>query len=193
MSGWIKIHRQITEWEWYRDANTFRVFMHLLLSANYEDKRWRNIDVLRGQIITGRVELAQALCLSERQVRTSLEKLKMSGVISIKTTNQYCHFPKYDSEYFKQLTAEQLVTKMVRGYQKREWQKTRERNEALDCRVYARAASISFGIEQFTETKWRNLEKALIPESKEKVKLPAKKKPKLDILPKIVKAQDPYL
>ena len=105
----------------------------------------------------------------------------------------YCHFPKYDSEYFKQLTAEQLVTKMVRGYQKREWQKTRERNEALDCRVYARAASISFGIEQFTETKWRNLEKALIPESKEKVKLPAKKKIKLDILPKIVKAQDPYL
>ena len=82
---------------------------------------------------------------------------------------------------------------MVRGYQKREWQKTRERNEALDCRVYARAASISFGIEQFTETKWRNLEKALIPESKEKVKLPAKKKTKLDILPKIVKAQDPYL
>lgn len=105
----------------------------------------------------------------------------------------YCHFPKYDSEYFKQLTAEQLVTKMVRGYQKREWQKTRERNEALDCRVYARAASISFGIEQFTETKWRNLEKSLIPESKEKVKLPAKKKTKLDILPKIVKAQDPYL
>lgn len=105
----------------------------------------------------------------------------------------YCHFPKYDSEYFKQLTAEQLVTKMVRGYQKREWQKTRERNEALDCRVYARAASISFGIEQFTETKWRNLEKTLIPESKEKVKLPAKKKTKLNILPKIVKAQDPYL
>ena len=105
----------------------------------------------------------------------------------------YCHFPKYDSEYFKQLTAEQLVTKMVRGYQKREWQKTRERNEALDCRVYARAASISFGIEQFTETKWRNLEKALIPESKEKVKLQTKKKTKFDILPKIVKAQDPYL
>ena len=105
----------------------------------------------------------------------------------------YCHFPKYDGEYFKQLTAEQLVTKMVRGYQKREWQKTRERNEALDCRVYARAASISFGIEQFTETKWRNLEKALIPESKEKVKLQTKKKTKFDILPKIVKAQDPYL
>lgn len=105
----------------------------------------------------------------------------------------YCHFPKYDSEYFKQLTAEQLVTKVVRGYQKREWQKTRERNEALDCRVYARAASISFGIEQFTETKWRNLEKALIPEKQETAEISAKKKPKINFSPNVVKAQDPYL
>lgn len=105
----------------------------------------------------------------------------------------YCHFPKYDSEYFKQLTAEQLVTKVVRGYQKREWQKTRERNEALDCRVYARAASISFGIEQFSETKWRNLEKALIPEKQETTEIPIKKKVKINFMPNIVKAQDPYL
>lgn len=105
----------------------------------------------------------------------------------------YCHFPKYDSEYFKQLTAEQLVTKVVRGYQKREWQKTRERNEALDCRVYARAASIGFGIEQFSETKWRNLEKALIPEKQETTEIPVKKKPKISFSPSIVKAQDPYL
>ena len=89
MSGWIKIHRQITEWEWYRDANTFRVFMHLLLTANYEDKRWRNITVKRGQTVTGRMELAQILSLTERQIRTTLDKLKMSGVITVQATNQY--------------------------------------------------------------------------------------------------------
>ena len=89
MSGWIKLHRRITEWEGCGDANTFRVFMHLLLTANYENKRWRNIDVKRGQIITGRIELAQTLSLGERQIRTALDKLKMSGVITIKTTNQY--------------------------------------------------------------------------------------------------------
>lgn len=112
MSGWVKIHRQITEWEWYRDANTFRVFMHLLLSANYEDKRWRNIDVLRGQIITGRVELAQALCLSERQVRTSLEKLKMSGVISIKTTNQYSLITVENYNLFQDTSNENVQPKV---------------------------------------------------------------------------------
>ncbi|GHM58549.1 MAG: terminase [Candidatus Mesenet longicola] len=69
----------------------------------------------------------------------------------------YCHFPQYCPEYFKQLTAEQLITKVVKGYTKQEWQKIRERNEALDCRVYARAASIALGIDRWTENKWNSL------------------------------------
>jgi phage terminase large subunit GpA-like protein len=75
----------------------------------------------------------------------------------------YCHFPQYEAEYFKQLTAEQLVTKTVKGYPKREWQKLRERNEALDCRIYARAAAITLGIERFADRHWQNLEAQLIP------------------------------
>ena len=47
-----------------------------------------------------------------------------------------------DSEWLKQLVAEQLVTvRTKRGFARLEWQKLRERNEALDCRVYARAAA----------------------------------------------------
>jgi phage terminase large subunit GpA-like protein len=53
----------------------------------------------------------------------------------------YCHFPAdYDEEYFSQLTAERIVTKFSRGFARQEWVKTRPRNEALDCRVYAIAA-----------------------------------------------------
>ena len=52
-----------------------------------------------------------------------------------------CHYPNdRDPEWFNQLTAERLVTRFVRGFPIREWKKTRERNEALDCRVYAYAA-----------------------------------------------------
>jgi phage terminase large subunit GpA-like protein len=69
----------------------------------------------------------------------------------------YMHFPEYNTEYFKQLTAEQLVTKIVKGYPKRIWQKTRDRNEALDCRVYARAAAIALGIDRWSESKWEQL------------------------------------
>ena len=70
----------------------------------------------------------------------------------------FCHFPRYGEEYFKQLTAEQLVTKMVKGYRRLEWQKMRERNEALDCRVYARAAASRYGLDRFQEKHWRALE-----------------------------------
>lgn len=55
----------------------------------------------------------------------------------------YCHFPRsdsYDAEYFKQLAAEKMITKATRGVKKRIWKKTRARNEALDCRVYALSA-----------------------------------------------------
>ena len=53
----------------------------------------------------------------------------------------YCHFPKkYSEEYFRQLTAEKVVTKYRRGFKKREWVLMRPRNEALDCRVYALSA-----------------------------------------------------
>jgi phage terminase large subunit GpA-like protein len=69
----------------------------------------------------------------------------------------YMHFPEYNAEYFKQLTAEQLVTKIVKGYPKRIWQKTRDRNEVLDCRVYARAAAIALGIDRWSERKWEEL------------------------------------
>jgi phage terminase large subunit GpA-like protein len=53
----------------------------------------------------------------------------------------YCHFPiDRPDEYFEQLTAERLVTRYVRGHAKRQWIKTRNRNEALDVRCYALAA-----------------------------------------------------
>ena len=53
----------------------------------------------------------------------------------------FCHFPAhYDDEYFRQLTAEKCVTKYHKGFPRREYVKTRPRNEALDCRVYALAA-----------------------------------------------------
>lgn len=74
----------------------------------------------------------------------------------------YCHYPKYPEEFFKQLTAERLVTvKDRRGFPYREWRKLRERNEALDCRVYARAAASSVGIDRFTDKAWEKMERMM--------------------------------
>lgn len=55
----------------------------------------------------------------------------------------YLHFPRqpaFDDEYFQQLAAEKLITKVRNTRAYAEWVKTRSRNEALDCFIYALAA-----------------------------------------------------
>ena len=51
--------------------------------------------------------------------------------------------------------------KTRRGFTRLEWQKLRERNEALDCRVYARAAAWIAGLDRWPERRWRDLESQL--------------------------------
>lgn len=87
--GWIKLHRSLLNWEWYDDINTKVLFFHLLLSCNYEQKKWRGVNIEPGQIITGRYKLSEQTGLSEQQVRTSLSKLKSTNEITIKTTSKF--------------------------------------------------------------------------------------------------------
>ena len=87
--GWIHLHRKIVNWEWYSDHNTARLFIHLVLTANHKDKKWRGIEIKRGEHITSYQKLAEETTLSVRNVRTSLNKLKMTGEVTIKTSNKY--------------------------------------------------------------------------------------------------------
>ena len=87
--GFIKLWRKFLKWGWYEDVNTKAVFLHLLLTANYEDKEWRGIAVKRGQVVTGRKKLSEELGISEQNVRTSLTRLKSTNEITIKTTNKF--------------------------------------------------------------------------------------------------------
>jgi phage terminase large subunit GpA-like protein len=70
------------------------------------------------------------------------------------------HLPDWiESEWCKQLVGEQLLTVHTKcGFARLEWQKLRERNEALDCRVYARAAAWIAGADRWSEARWRDLE-----------------------------------
>ena len=87
--GFIVLHRSLLDWEWYADKNTKCLFLHLLLTANFEDKKWRGVDVKRGQVISGRIELAKSTGLTEREIRTSLSKLKATNELTIKSTNKF--------------------------------------------------------------------------------------------------------
>ena len=87
-NGWIKLHRSLLDWEWYDDTNVMRVFLHCLLMANHKDKKYRGAVVERGSFLTGRDALASQTGLTVQQIRTSLNKLKSTNELTIKSSKQ---------------------------------------------------------------------------------------------------------
>lgn len=71
--------------------------------------------------------------------------------------------PAVGDEFLRQFTAEQLVRKIVKGREQLVWMKRYNRNEALDCRVYARAAAHLVGLDRFTDADWTALEARVTP------------------------------
>ena len=89
MKGYIKIHRKFRDWEWYSEPVVKDVFLHLLITASWEDSRYKGHEIKAGQTIITVSGLASELGVSTRQVRTAIEKLESTGEITRKTTNRF--------------------------------------------------------------------------------------------------------
>lgn len=87
--GFIKIPRNITEWRWYKDANTFKVFFHLLLTANYEDKDFENLTIRRGQRVISQSNLAVETGLSVKNIRTAISHLVKTEDVAVERHNKF--------------------------------------------------------------------------------------------------------
>jgi hypothetical protein len=131
MSGWIKIHRQILDWEWYSDNNAFRIFMHLILKANHKEKRYKGIELNCGSVITSRDILSLETGLSVQQIRTALDKLKSTNEITIETSSkgtiiQVVNYAKY------QLSTNELTNEQPTNNQ----QVTTNKNEKKERSIF---------------------------------------------------------
>ena len=89
MSGFITLHRKLLDWEWYNDTNTKTLFIHCLLKANWEEKKWKGILIERGTFITSFQCLSEETNLSVKQVRLCISKLESTKEIVKKGTNKY--------------------------------------------------------------------------------------------------------
>lgn len=108
----------MTQWEWYQHPNVFCVFLHLLLTANHEEKKWQGTVVGVGQKITSYPHLARDTGIGVQSVRTAINKLKSTGEITVKTTSKYSlitisNWSKYqidNTQSNSQLTGNQQAT-----------------------------------------------------------------------------------
>ncbi len=85
----IKLDRGIQGWRWYTNANTFRVFLHILMNANIKPCGFEGITINRGEMATSYDKIANTLKLTKMQVRTSIDHLKSTGEITLK------RYPKF--------------------------------------------------------------------------------------------------
>lgn len=84
--GYVKIYRRLKEWEWYSDANTARVYLHILLSANHKTKRFKGANIKKGQCLLSVEKMAEALRMSRQSARTALQHLISTNEITTKPT-----------------------------------------------------------------------------------------------------------
>ena len=101
MTGnYIKLDRNILDWEWYSNINTKILFLHCLLKANWKDGKFEGVDIQRGSFVTSLPKLSAETGLSVKAVRTALEHLAKTGEAAVKvypkfrivTVNNYIEF-----------------------------------------------------------------------------------------------------
>lgn len=106
MGGHIKLDRKILNWEWYTDVNTCKLFLHLLLKANWEDGRFQGVEVPRGSFVSSYQVLATETGLTVKNVRTALGHLQKTGEVAVNrhpkfsvfTVKNYCLYQSTGSQ-----------------------------------------------------------------------------------------------
>ncbi|MCQ2299665.1 MAG: hypothetical protein MJZ81_06040 [Bacteroidales bacterium] len=112
---WMKMYESLLSWEWSADVPVFNLWIHLLLMANTRDMEWKGETVPRGSLVTTVKELSEQTGLSAMQIRTALEKLRLTNNITTKTTNKntivsICDYVSYQgSSEGRQQTKQQTV------------------------------------------------------------------------------------
>lgn len=85
----IKLDRNILQWQWYKDHNTKEVFIHLLLKANIKPHGFMGVTIGRGELATSIRSLADETGLTLKNVRTALKHLEATGEVAIKRHSRF--------------------------------------------------------------------------------------------------------
>ena len=87
--GYVRVFRSMLDWEWYDDTACVRLMLHLLLSVNWEAKQWHGQTIHPGQLVTSMDKLAESLGTTRSAIRRTIDKLKLSGELTIQTNNHW--------------------------------------------------------------------------------------------------------
>lgn len=88
-STYVKLDRNLRFWRWFKNPKTVVVWVWLIMSANIDDHDFERETIHRGEVATSRKSISAATGLTEREVRTALEHLKLTGEVSVRIRPKY--------------------------------------------------------------------------------------------------------
>ncbi|RGG90633.1 hypothetical protein DWW71_08715 [Ruminococcus sp. AF16-50] len=147
-NGFVKFDRKIANWRWYHDVNTFKLFFHLIITANYEPKPFENITVQRGQRVASYQSLAAETQMSVQNVRTALNHLISTGEVTRQSTSKYTVFTivNYNMYQDNQQTNQQTANKQLTNNQQMANNNGRKiKKDKKDKEIYAAPAAHTNG------------------------------------------------
>lgn len=155
-NGYILLHRKIVNWEWYKNKNTKILFLHLLATVNYEDKKFEGLVVKRGSRIASISNLSSEIDLSVQEARTAIRNLKSTGEITSNQQGKYTvytvlNYDKYQvSQQGEQQGANKASTNEQQGVNNNEI-KINKYNKANNINKYIYKATEKFQSEELTD------------------------------------------
>lgn len=149
---YIKINRSLLEWGWYKDKNTSRLFIHMLLKANWKDGFFLGIEIKRGSFVSSLAKLSEETNLSVREIRTAIKHLESTGEVTSKkynkfsvfTVNNYCSYQSSDTQNDKQVTSNRQASDNNRRREER-------KKEYIDTNVSIKQHSIQSIIDAWNQ------------------------------------------
>lgn len=107
MEGHVKIHRRMLEWEWYSNINTSRVFIHMLLKANWKDGKFQGREIKRGSFVSSLTKISDETSLTVNEVRTAIRNLKLTGEITGKSYSKYTVFTIKNYDLYQDINTQE--------------------------------------------------------------------------------------
>lgn len=89
---YIKLSRKLLDWEWYGNINTCRLFVHMLLKANWKDGKFEGKVIPRGSFVSSIGILANETSLTNDEVRTALKHLISTKEVTKQSYSKYTVF-----------------------------------------------------------------------------------------------------
>lgn len=115
-SGFVKLYRSVLDCDWYSNLNMRVMFIHLLLTAVWEDCMYTDgREIKRGQCRTTMPKLRAECGLTEKQSRTALDKLIKAGVVAVERCTKYSIITILNYDEYQQRGSTEVGKRAVRG------------------------------------------------------------------------------